>query len=60
MLDVRSALADALKGPEPLRASLPKRVGAEKRDPDKVIRFQYQEPKWVHHIGKDGSYRYTL
>lgn len=59
LLDVRSELTKALKGVEVNKGtSYQPAIG--RRNPDKVVRFEYTDPKVVHHIGRSGDYRYVL
>ncbi|WP_301067055.1 hypothetical protein [uncultured Duncaniella sp.] len=59
LLDVRAELAKALKGVE-VNKGTSYQSEVSRRHPDRVITIQRQEPKWVRHYGRDGSYRYQL
>lgn len=58
MLDVRTALANTLKGVE-VKKGTPYQ-GKTGREPDKVVRVEYSAPKVVHHIGRNANYKYVL
>ena len=58
VVDVRKVLADTLKGVEVKGASY--QAEPSRKHPDRVITIQKRVPKWVHHYGRDGNYRYQL
>lgn len=58
LIDVKKVLADTLKGVEVKGTSY--QAEPSRKHPDRVITIQERVPKWVHHYGRDGNYRYQL